>query len=475
MNKGTNKFGIFYSGYLDQYIKSKYRILFFIIPILYFLILLIISLSARKIGNYGVETDFFWSYIPQAKAFLDGNLIIDGFRGPVYPIVLGIVTLLVKDFFISGMLISIISGSIVLFFTAKIINILSSGKVSLLVIVFLAINPFFIQYTYTCGTDMFFNALVSGAIYYYLKQNKYSYYFLVVNGILAGIIYLTRSNGIFMLVIGLFILFDIKKATLRIKVSYLLTFIVSFLVVILPWNFYCYYVKGSFFYDKNYLNVAFEFYNKGTLNREEFWFGENHFNSIFSVIAYKPLVFVSSFLNNIYEHFGKDLNQLVGLQIGLFSILGLLLKLKTKIVRTEAKFFVFILIFFLLLSLTFYSERFSLFLIPFYLYLALNLFYDNEYSLSNYWPKDVLAIFVIILFGWTLINSISYNKIEIDYGPKEVLKIEDKFEYYIHEDVTHKILASRKPYLAYQLGLDFQVIPYETTVSGLLNSLKRKR
>ena len=41
---------------------------------LYFLILLIMSFLYHKVGDYGVETDFFWGYVPAAKSFLNGML-----------------------------------------------------------------------------------------------------------------------------------------------------------------------------------------------------------------------------------------------------------------------------------------------------------------------------------------------------------------------------------------------------------------
>lgn len=84
------------------------------------------------------------------------------------------------------------------------------------------------------------------------------------------------------------------------------------------------------FYNTNYLNVAFEMYNRGTLNRESFWFGENKFQSFWDVISYNPIIFLKTYLLNIYENFRKDIESFLGWQLGIF-IIGVLYKLRTKI------------------------------------------------------------------------------------------------------------------------------------------------
>ena len=80
----------------------QFRYLGLVIAVLYFVILLILSLLYHKVGDYGIETDFFWGYVPHAKSFINGDLQIDAFRGPLYPMVLGLVNLIISNYFISG-------------------------------------------------------------------------------------------------------------------------------------------------------------------------------------------------------------------------------------------------------------------------------------------------------------------------------------------------------------------------------------
>ena len=453
---------------------SLFDILSILFPIFYLIIILILTLSIRKTGNYGVETDFFWLYVPHAKSFLEGNIIIDSFHGPIYPVFLALVSLVFKDFFLSGIILSVFSASIVLYFTYRIISILSDRKLAFLVISFLAINPIFIQYSYTCGTDMFFNALVSATIFCFFNQKKTTISRLIATGFLAGITYLTRNNGVFLLMLGLFIFFNSDGISIKRKILYSFSFYSSFILVNLPWNLYCYYINDAFFYNTNYLNVAFEMYNRGTLNRESFWFGENKFQSFWDVISYNPIIFLKTYLLNIYENFRKDIESFLSWQLGIFFIIGVLYKLRTKINHNQTIYIILNTACFLVLAFVFYSERFSLFLIPFYLFFSFLVFFSEDLSLSKIWPKDLVYIVIVVLFIWTFISSIDYNRTMISFGPKDLLKIKAKFEQTIKGNSKNALLASRKPYIAYQLGLQFQVIPLADSFNELIKQLKEK-
>lgn len=62
----------------------------------------------------------------------------------------------------------------------------------------------------------------------------------------------------------------------------------------------------------------------------------------------------------------------------------------------------------------------------------------------------------------------------ISFGPKDLLKIKAKFEQTIKGNSKNALLASRKPYIAYQLGLQFQVIPLADSFNELIKQLKEK-
>ena len=108
------------SKLFDKTIQSKLTGLS--IAIIYFVVVLVVSLLYHKVGDYGIETDFFWGYVPHAKKFLVGQISIDAFRGPLYPIVLGIFGFLMGNFFNAGIVIGVLSASVVIYVTYELIK-----------------------------------------------------------------------------------------------------------------------------------------------------------------------------------------------------------------------------------------------------------------------------------------------------------------------------------------------------------------
>ncbi len=200
---------------------------------------MILSSFYHKVGDYGVETDFFWDYVPKAKSFINGDLQIDQFRGPLYPIVLSLVNLIISNYFISGIVIGVLSASILLFLTFELIKRIFLPTVSFFVTLLLASNPIFVQYTYSAGTDMMFNALAAATLFFFFKDKELNYRNIIIAAVLGGLSYLTRYNGVFLLgfvFIILFVNYWNKNWLQRIKSSFV--FVAVFILTFTPWGIY---------------------------------------------------------------------------------------------------------------------------------------------------------------------------------------------------------------------------------------------
>lgn len=443
----------------------------------YFVILLILSFQFHKVGDYGVETDFFWSYVPAAKSFLNGNLQIDPFRGPIYAIILGLVNLIISDYFYSGILIGIVSAAIVIFLTFELLKRIFSPTVSFFVSLILAVNPIFVQYTYSAGTDMVFNALATAALFFFFMDKQLSYKNLVIAAILGGLTYLTRYNGLFLLGFIVIILFvnywDIPWIK-RIRSSAL--YLVTFLLTITPWGIYCLNEKGSFFYNQNYKNLAYELYGKGIIAWDQFWFKESSsFTSLFDVIGRDPFKFISTIIGNISEHLILDMERLMGWYTGVFIMLGLILLLVSNPFKNwkskETGYYLSNLFFFALLLLVFYSERFSLFLIPFFAAVSIHPFFSERFKLIKNFPDAIGYIIAITLVLITFANSVSFNSSRINSGPKELLVLQDWYSKNIAESEKGNKIAARKPHVAYYLGMDFVLLPMANSYEEFIEKL----
>ncbi len=459
----------------------NYKHLPALFSIIYLLILLYLSLTYHKIGDYGVETDFYQSYVPAAKEFLRGNILIDAFRGPLYQIILGVFAFLIGEYLKAGIVINLLSASAVIFLSMTIVKKIFSNEYSFFTGLLLVFNQVFIQYTYSAGTDMFFNALICLAVYLLLFKEEYKISFLILGAFVTGLAYLTRYNGIFLVIFFFVILFiNYRRIDLKFKIKSAFIFLSAFFITISPWGIFLLFKRGSFFYNENYRNIAYELYGKGKISWDSFWYsGSNQFSSLTEVIFSDPINFLLHMLQNIYKHFLLDMEKLIGWQLGVFVILGIIVFLINNPLKyLKGRKLSYLLaggVFFLILLLVFYSERFSLFLIPFYTIMAIYPLLSNGKSLKKIIPKSVIFLIIIVVSLVTFAKSYAFNDSKIDSGPKEILKLRDWYFANVPESQRGKTIAARKPHIAYYLKMNFNVIPLAKNYQDFLNKIKKEK
>ena len=464
---------------LEKLISFRHTGLF--IAGFYFVVVGLISFIFHKVGDYGIETDFFWGYVPNAKEFLSGQIPMDAFRGPLYPMVLGVFDFLLGDFFKAGVLIAVLSAAFVIYFTFELLKKIFSPLISFFVTILLMLNPVFVQYSYSAGTDMFFNALVAATLFFFFKNKELNYKNLILAALFGGLSYLTRYNGIFLMSFVFVILsvnyWKINWIT-RVKTSIL--FVAVFLITFSPWGFYCLSEKGSFFYNENYKNIAFEVYGKGKISWDDFWFKESSKITSMSEVIFKDTgLFLSTTVNNIADHFLSDMEKLLGWQIGTLVILGLFLLVISnpfKYWKTqETAYYLVNLLFFALLLLVFYSERFSLFLIPFYVLFAAQLFLVEKFKLTKFLPITFRYLLLAGLIIFTFVKSYSFNSQNINSGPTELLTLHNWYEQNVPSDKKGKIVAARKAHVAYYLDMKFQLMPMADSYEEFISKLRENK
>ena len=463
----------------ERYFGAKYTGLY--VAGIFLIVMCVISYTFHKIGDYGVETDFYQSYVPAAQALLHGNIMIDGFRGPGYQIVLGTFGFIFGDFFNAGIFIAILSAAVFIYFTFETLKRLFSLRVSALVVILMIFNTIFIQYSYSAGTDMFFAALLSIVFYLLFKNETINYKNLILASFISGYAYLTRYNGVFILGFLVIILFvnywqiDWKKRT-----KYSLTFLVVFFATITPWGIYCLKEKGNFFYNENFRNVAYELYGKGKIGWDQFWYGSSdQFTSLSGVILKDPVLFLKHTAGNIYIHFIGDMNSLLGWYIGVFVILGIVFfiyNFRNETLRSRKNSYLIMnIFFFIILLLVFYSERFSIFLIPFYLVFAVTGLIGENKSLSKIFAKQFVNFVVLVLVVISVVTMYGFNSSRIDSGPEEILLIKNWYFDNVPEKERGKTIAARKPQISYYLDMTLHVIPLASNYEQFISKLRKEK
>jgi len=406
---------------------------------------------------------------------------MDAFRGPLYPMVLGIIGFLLGDFFKAGILLGVLSAAVVIYVTFELLKRITSPYTAFFVTILLAVNPVFIQYSYSAGTDMFFNALAALTIFFFLKDKELNYRQIILAGSVGGLSYLTRYNGVFLLsfVVVIFIVNYWNISWLK-RLKAAAVFAVVFVLAFSPWGFYTLSEKGSFFYNENYKNIAYEMHGKGKIAWDDFWFKESSkITSLTDVVFEDPSVFASTVVGNIGDHFIKDMEKLMGWHIGVFVILGLIFLILRNPFRfwksREIGFYIINFFFFGLLLLVFYSERFSLFLIPFYGVIAFHPFFSEKFRVRKFVPKKFGTLLVSALIVFTFIKSYSFNSVNIDSGPKELLVLQEWYNKNIPEEERGEKIAARKAHVAYYLDMEFKLLPMAESYDEFIAKLREQQ
>ncbi|MEX2090018.1 MAG: glycosyltransferase family 39 protein [Bacteroidota bacterium] len=444
---------------------------------LYFVVMGFIALKYHVVGDYNVETDFYWSYVPQAKHILQGTIPIEDFHGPAYPVILALIGLFTRDLFHAGVVLSTLAAATALFFIFRLFKKLFRADIALIGTLLVAVNTTFVQYSYTAGTDMFFLALALASTFFLFKDDELNRRSLIIAAILSGIAYLTRYNGIFIVpaVPAAILLANPFQQEMKERIRTSALFVSVFFLTIAPWGVYCLIEKGSFFYSKNYLNIAYEMFAKGRIGWDQYWSVEaKQFTSLTQVIVADPGLFLSTLFRNVIEHASSDLGKLLGWHTGIFSLGGLILFIKEKPSARVLSYFLLAFVFFGVLLLVFYGERFSLYLLPAYIALALRALTWQRLAEYRFWKTlQVGGLIGFVLLIWSATNSWEFNRLTIDSGPQEVVVIGKWFEQNIGEGESGKVIIARKPHIAYYLDMQMQLFPYVDTYEELLVEMRK--
>jgi hypothetical protein len=444
---------------------------------LYFLLMLLVSLKYHIIGDYNVETDFYWSYVPQARRILEGVVPIEDFHGPVYPIVLALIALVTKDLFHAGVVLSVLAASFSLYLVFEILKKLFKSDIALIGTLLVAANTTFVRYTYTAGTDMLFMAFITASSYFLLREEQLKWQSIAFSTVFAALGYLTRYNGL-SAAVGVPLAITLAnpfQQSWRDRFRTSGMFLGIFLLIIAPWGVFCLVQRGSFFYNRNYLNIAYEMFAKGKVSWDQYWYGEaQKFTSLSGVIFSDPVLFVTTLIRNLIDHAINDMDLLLGWQVGIFTLLGVAACFKYKPTARVLGYFIIGGVFFAVLLLVFYGERFSMLLLPIYIALALKTLTLPSFIHYRFWKvMHAGGVIAIVLFLWTGYSSVEFNRVNIDSGPKEIVSIAGWVHQNLGEAEHGKIVIARKPHIAYYLDMKLEMFPYVNSYEELVAHMRK--
>src|SRR5215813_4887008 len=223
-------------------------------------------------GNYATETDFYHLYAPDAERLASGQFPQNTFQGPGYPAALALVAKLTGmsgDLFTVGKWMSVVCavlcGLLVFVLFARLFGYWVGVGAQLVAVA----SGEFPQFSINAATDVFFLLLVLAALVVFTDERVSARRRVALTGALAAVVYLTRYNGLFLMIaclIGITLL-DYFKQRWRERLVLSAIFIALFLIASSPWLIANYNRHGSAFYNTNYLNIATEFYPELVANK----------------------------------------------------------------------------------------------------------------------------------------------------------------------------------------------------------------
>lgn len=449
----------------------------------YALFILTAALAFHRVGGYGVETDFYGQYAPQARAIQrlilsgEGRVEIDGLHGPLYPFLLAISGLLAGDIFRGGVLLAVLASGLALYATHRLAPIVLDGEAARLLPLVLLTNETFVRHSYEAGTEMPFLLLSILAVLFALAPRgtvadpvattpKAP---LLLSGAFAALAFLTRQNGVALAagLLAVLLFLNPRPGGASRRVREAAAFCAGFLVVSAPWFVYCRLQTGRFFVSRSYLVVA-----GGLLFRGESWdrFANLHadrFGSMSEVLTHDPARLIRSLAINVPDHLWRDLTGLMGAAVGACAALGLVMLATRKVSQIQRAFLVLGLAQFSILLLMFHRVRFSSPLLPYYGFAA-------AWFIAWLGSRRPVAArrLALAALGLTAALGAWSNARTIGNGPVEVLAIRDRFRAETPAGARagwRSGLCARKPHLAYYLEMNAVPFPlvedYENLVA----------
>jgi hypothetical protein len=146
------------------------------------------AFTHHTVGNYAVETDFYWKYGPAARDLLRGVLSIENYdsKGWGYPIAVAAVSLLGFDLFRAGQLVALLSAVGSAWLLYRLHRSLFGPVHALASLLIVLANLTFLVNTYEVGTDMFFLLVSLAAVALLLRSQKPGLVALIASGLIGG-------------------------------------------------------------------------------------------------------------------------------------------------------------------------------------------------------------------------------------------------------------------------------------------------
>jgi len=429
-----------------------------------YVLALIYPAHRHVVGSF---SDFYMRYAPDADLISRGKFPSNLYNPPGYSILLIFGSSLTGDHFTSGKWLSLLAAGLTGLASFFLFRRLFGVGPALLAVPIILLSGTFNRYSISPMTDIPFLCASVLSLYVITDDRPARWHWAVRAGVLCGVAYLLRYNGLFLLVPGLAaaICREGDRAS-RARLAGL--FLLSFAVTAAPWWWANTVHHGSPFYSRNFEDVATGLEISPPAGRP--------FTSLADVFWSNPVRFAWLWLWRIVRTFFQSLGaSLALLPVGPLAALGLILSLMRRRTRPVLIVLVAWLSFLLLMSLTHWEARYFFFL------LVCNSGFAS-YALFEIarWTKEALGrpkaapVVIALVALWILVPSavVTWREVRITLTrqPLELLPAARELARVAPPGST---VMSIRAQIAYLSGLEWRLMPGADSIEEFEAALRK--
>ncbi len=418
----------------------------------------VFAIAARQhpIGTYWTETDFYHYYGPDAARIAAGEFPENPYQGPGFPALVALVSGLTGDTFAAGKWISVVCATLIVALSFLLFSRVFGYWIGLGAAALVPVSAQFPQFAICATTDALFLMLCLASLVAFLEDRIAMRWRVTLAGVFAGLAYLVRYNGLFLIATIIFaiLVLDTARRDLRGRIGLGALFLVVFFATASPWLYANYIHRGSPFYNANYLNIATEFYPEladGKTNQDGTRGLEGTFSSFTDVLRYDPVRMLRRYPVNLYESLRQTLRtDLVSELTGWLSLAGLLIVIGERRSKAALTVITALVVYFLLMGLNHWETRYYFFVMVVLCGLAVM-------ALSRFWEVVrarrgssgrvlVLApVLVVILMWWS--SFVMARKDLTNFLSIHPLEVTAACDYLRAQGIRGAKVVARKPHL----------------------------
>lgn len=441
------------------------------------LAMLVYPARQHPFGNYATETDFYHLFAPDAQRILAGQVPQNTFQGPGYPVVLALGSRVSGvELFTFGKWFSVVCASLVGLAIFLLFRPLFGGVVGLGAQLLFIVSGEFPQFSINATTDLFFLLLCLTTLVLFLSRRSEPLERVLLASIFAGLAYLTRYNGLFLVATCLagILLLDIFQTGWRRRLGLATIFIAGFTLTVSPWLYLNARHYGSPLYNTNYLNMATQFYPElvaGKTNQDGTRLLEEKFKSFGDVLRYNPGQALLRYPQTLWQSLRYSVTgMLLNRYVAIPGLLGLLLVLWRRRTREVQLIILAGLIYLLLMGLNHWETRYYLFWGVVLSGLAVETIRLTADHILRYtrrtspgWKMLPVGLFVLL---WVL----SFNESRADVlkflaaQPWEISGARDFLVDQYDGETRRLRIVARKPHLPYLVKAEWIFFPQVRTI-----------